>query len=175
MKRILPPARTVRAAAWVALSLSVPLMVARTAGAQDVRPREVTAPLQPQEPAIPASLQEVYRQLADSWRQEDARGVAQLAKEGRVYVVLQREGVGERLAASQLQWLLEELFDTTDEVTFRFPAYTAYNPTAGTGYAVGERVYQESPSVEPRVDRVFVGARSERGRWVLTEIRLTVD
>lgn len=174
MKTIHRVSRAGRFVCLGAVALTMILVNGR-AGAQEVGPNGVTARLEGQEAAIPASLQEVYRRLAESWRAEDARGIAHLARDGRVYVVVQRKGVGERLAASQLQWLLEELFDASEGVTFRFPAYTAYNPTAGTGYAVGERVFQESPSIEPRVERVFVGARSERGRWVLTELRLTTD
>ncbi len=141
----------------------------------DVGPRTVQAPYQPREAAVPASLQDVFRRLATSWEAEDARAIAQLARDGRVYVQVQRDGVAERLAASQLQYLLEELFERSSEVTFRFPAYASYDPSSGTGYAVGERVYQDGSGLAARVDRVFAGARSERGRWVLTELRLTTD
>jgi hypothetical protein len=129
----------------------------------------------PQEPAIPASLQEIYRRMAVYWEDQNARAIAQLAGGGRVYLVHQRRGVGERLAASQLQYLLQEMFDEGQEVTFRFPEYTAYDPRAGSAYAVGERVWQGEQASEPSVERVFVGARSDRGRWVLTEIRLTLE
>jgi hypothetical protein len=142
---------------------------------QSVGPEEVDTSLQTRQDTVPASLQDIYRRLAVSWESEDARAIAHLAREGRVYVVVQRQEVGERLAASQLQYLLEELFESADEMEFRFPSYSAYDPTAGTGYAVGERLYREGPGNEAQVDRVFVGARNERGRWVLTELRLTVE
>ncbi|MCA1660767.1 MAG: hypothetical protein ABR559_09425 [Gemmatimonadota bacterium] len=145
----------------------------RSAAAQDMTEIGVTLPLQ-DAPPVPAPLQEIYRQLATYWEQENARGIAQFVRGGRIYVVVQRAGVGERLAGGQLRYLLEELFDKAVEVSFRFPATAAYDPAAGTGYAIGERVYQEPPGVEARIDRVFVGARSERGRWMLTELRLTV-
>ena len=51
----------------------------------------------------------------------------------------------------------------------------SYDARAEAGYAVGERVSRESPSNETVVERVFVGVRSERGRWVLTELRLTTE
>lgn len=137
--------------------------------------REVRAPFHAQEPAIPASLHETYRRLAAYWQDHNARAIANLAGGGRVYVVVQRTGVGERLAASQLQYVLQELFDEGEEVDFRFPAYTAYDPRAGTAYAVGERVWQDGRGPEARIDRIFVGSRSDRGRWLLTEIRLTTD
>jgi hypothetical protein len=92
-----------------------------------------------------------------------------------VYVVIQRDGVNQRLAAPQLQFLLDELFDRADEVSFRFPDYSSYDPRAEAGYAVGERVYRQDSGGETLVDRIFVGARSERGRWVLTEFRLTTE
>lgn len=160
-----------------AFLVAVTLAAATHAPAQTVGPQEVDVSLQAEQEAVPASLQDIYRRLAESWESEDARAIAHLVRGGRVYVVLQREQVGERLAASQLQYLLEELFDSAEEVAFRFPSYSAYDPTAGTGYAVGERIYRESPSpaVETSVDRVFVGARNERGRWVLTELRLTTE
>jgi hypothetical protein len=40
---------------------------------------------------------------------------------------------------------------------------------------VGQRVYRDGNGFEPVVERVFVGARSDRGRWVVTELRLTLD
>ena len=89
--------------------------------------------------------------------------------------MVQQEGVGERLAAAQLQYLLQEMFESTEEVTFRFPAYSTYDPSTGSSYAVGERVYRDGRGLESHVERVFVGARSDRGRWVVTELRLTLD
>jgi hypothetical protein len=139
-----------------------------------VTPQEVRAAFR-QEPAIPASLQEIYRRMGAYWQDQNARAIAQLAGGGRVYVVLQQRGVGERLAASQLQYLLQEMFDEGQEVDFRFPEFTAYDPRAGSAYAVGERVWQGEQATRPSVERVFVGARSDRGRWVLTEIRLTPE
>jgi len=142
----------------------------------DVGPRETTTPYRSQEAAVPASLQELYRRLAAYWEEEDSRALAYLvAPDGRVHVVVQQEGVGERLAAAQLQYLLQEMFDSTEEVTFRFPAYSTYDPTSGAGYAVGQRVYRDGRGLEPHVERVFVGARSDRGRWIVTELRLTLD
>lgn len=144
--------------------------------AESVRPQEALAPYRSQEAAVPASLQELYRQLAEYWEAENSRAIAHLvARDGRVHVVMQQEGVGERLAASQLQYLLQEMFDSTEEVTFRFPAYSTYDPTSGAGYAVGQRVYRDGSGFEPLVERVFVGARSDHGRWVVTELRLTLD
>ena len=46
---------------------------------------------------------------------------------------------------------------------------------ADAAYAVGERVFRQDSGGETLVDRIFVGARSERGRWVLTEFRLTTE
>jgi hypothetical protein len=138
-------------------------------------PRQVRTSLREQEPAVPASLQEIYRRMAAYWEDHNARAIAQLAGGGRVYVVIQRMGVGERLAASQLQYVLQELFDAGQEMEVRFPAYTAYDPRAGTAYAVGERAWLDHQDPEPRIDRIFVGARNDGGRWVLTEIRLTLD
>ncbi len=157
-----------------ALLFVAALCGAAPAPGQSVGQHEVGASLQSSTAAVPASLQDIYARLADSWEAQNSRAIAQLARDGRVFVVVQREGISERLAASQLQYLLEELFDSCEEVAFRFPAYSAYDPAAGTGYAVGERVYRADPGIE-RSDRVFVGARSERGRWVMTELRLTVD
>ena len=151
--------------------------IAGPAGAQttgSVEPYQVRSSLG-QEAAIPASLQEIYRRMAVYWEDQNARAIAQLAGGGRVYLVLQRRGVGERLAASQLQYLLQEMFEEGQEVAFRFPEFTAYDPRAGSAYAVGERVWQSDQAPEPNVERVFVGARSDRGRWVLTEIRLTLE
>jgi hypothetical protein len=143
---------------------------------QDVSPRETMTPYRSEEAAVPASLQEIYRRLAEYWEAEDSRAIAYLvAPDGRVHVVVQQEGIGERLAAAQLQYLLQEMFESTEEVTFRFPAYSTYDPSTGTGYAVGERVYRDGRGLASHVERVFVGARSDRGRWVVTELRLTLD
>lgn len=142
----------------------------------DVGPRETMAPYRPEEAAVPASLQEIYRRLAAYWEAEDPRAIAQLlAPGGRVHVVLQHQGVGERLAAAQLQYLLMEVFESTEEVTFRFPAYSTYDPSTGTGYAVGQRVYRDGRGLQSYVERVFVATRSDRGRWIVTELRLTLD
>ncbi|HET7692525.1 MAG TPA: hypothetical protein VFM44_05515 [Gemmatimonadota bacterium] len=143
---------------------------------EDIGPRDALAPYRSQEAAVPASLQDLYRRLAEYWEDENSRAIAHLvAPDGRVHVVVQQEGVGERLAAPQLQYLLQEMFDSTEEVTFRFPAYSTYDPTSGAGYAVGQRVYRDGNGFEPLVERVFVGARSDRGRWIVTELRLTLD
>lgn len=157
--------------------LALALVTAQAPAQSDVGPREVVTPLQApvSEPAVPDALQGVFRRLADHWQDGDARAIAALAREGRVHVVVQREDVGGRLSAGQLQYVLEDLFEGAEEVVFRFPAYAAFDPSAGTGYAVGERVYREGAGMEPRVDRVFAAARSERGRWILTELRLTAD
>ncbi|HUP02299.1 MAG TPA: hypothetical protein VM737_12390 [Gemmatimonadota bacterium] len=163
-----------RAFSVLALLLVATARGAGPAAAQSVGQQEVGVSLQGPTVAVPASLQDIYRKLAAAWESEDSRAIAHLAREGRVYVVVQREGIGERLAASQLQYLLEDLFDTTEELEFRFPAYSAYDPEAGTGYAVGERLYNQGPGIELS-DRVFVGARNEHGRWVLTELRLTFE
>lgn len=142
----------------------------------EVGPREAVTPLRaPQSEPIPTPVQQVYRQLAASWEEDDARAVAGLARDGRVHVVVQRRGVAARLSPGQLQYLLEELFDEAEELVFRFPAHIAYDPASDSGYAVGQRVYQEGPGPETRVDHVFVGIRNERGHWVLTELRLTTD
>lgn len=141
-----------------------------------VGPRETLTPYRSDEAAVPAALQELYRRLGEYWTAENARAVAYLmARDGRIHVVVQQEGVGERLAAGQLQYLLQEMFEGTEEVTFRFPAYSTYDPTTGTGYAVGQRVYRDGNGMDPQVERVFVAARSDRGRWVVTELRLTLD
>ena len=131
--------------------------------------------LVPRQQTAPERLQEIYRQLASAWESQDARAVTRLARGGRVYVVIQRDGVNQRLAAPQLQFLLDDLFDRADEVNFRFPDYSSYDPRAEAGYAVGERVFRQESGGETLVDRIFVGARSERGRWVLTEFRLTTE
>lgn len=143
---------------------------------ESVRPRETFTPYGSEAAAVPAALQELYRRLADYWVSENSRAIAYLmAPDGRIHVVVQQEGVGERLAAAQLQYLLQEMFENSEEVTFRFPAYSTYDPTSGTGYAVGQRVYRNGHGLEPRVERVFVAARSDRGRWFVTELRLTLD
>lgn len=150
--------------------------LARAQDEDSVGPRETLTPYRSEEAAVPAALQELYRRLAEYWTAENARAVAYLmAPDGRIHVVVQQEGVGERLAAGQLQYLLQEMFEGTEEVTFRFPAYSTYDPTSGTGYAVGQRVYRDGNGSEPQVERVFVAARSHRGRWIVTELRLTLD
>jgi hypothetical protein len=172
--------KRLRTSAVIAFALGLVTLAWRPmpALAQDpssVTPREVRSSFRPQEPAIPASLNDVYRRMAAYWEDGNARAIAHLAGSGRVYVVVQRSGVGERLAVSQLQYLLQEMFDEGNEVAFRFPEFTAYDPRAGSAYAVGERVWQGEQAPAPSVERVFVGARSDRGRWVLTEIRLTLE
>lgn len=141
----------------------------------DVGPQDVRFPLRSQDDPAPAGLVELYRALAESWEDEDARAIAHLAGGGRVHVVLQRASVGERLAASQLQYLFEEVFDSTEELLLRFPVRSTYDPSTGTAYAVGERTFRERAGLDPVVDRVFVAARMERGSWVLTELRLTAE
>lgn len=161
----------------VILAIQVGLLaVALPARAQGsgMAPREIRTPLRPQE-AVPASLQEIYRRIAAYWEDQNARAIAQLAGGGRIYVVVQRKGVGERLAAGQLQVLLQEMFGEGQEVDVRFPEVTAYDPRVGSAYAIGQRVWLDSRDSEPRTDRLFVGARNDRGRWVLTEIRLTIE
>ncbi len=166
--RILPAAALVTAAMLGAWS-------APARAQSDVEPRPVRSQLRAPEPAVPASLQEIFRRIAMYWEDQNARAIAQLAGGTRVYVSVQRMGVNERLAASQLQYLLEELFADSREMETRFPAYTAYDPGAGTAYAVGERVWLDPQDDEQRVDRVFVSARNDGGRWLLTEIRLTIE
>lgn len=164
----------IRLAVAAALLVHAPLVLAQNEG--DVGPREAMTPYRTEEAAVPASLQEIYRRLATYWMDENSRAIAHLlAPDGRVHVVLQQEGVGERLAAAQLQYLLQEMFESTEEVTFRFPAYSTYDPSTGTGYAVGQRVYRDGRGLQSYVERVFVAARSDRGRWVVTELRLTLD
>jgi len=43
---------------------------------EDVGPREALAPYRSQEAAVPASLQELYRRLAEYWEDENSRGIA---------------------------------------------------------------------------------------------------
>ncbi|HEY7471165.1 MAG TPA: hypothetical protein VIE68_02340 [Gemmatimonadota bacterium] len=163
------------AVTMLVLSSHVPLAEAQD-GAPEVAPQETMTPYRSEEAAVPAALQEIYRRLAQYWEAENSRAIAYLvAPDGRVHVVVQQEGIGERLAAAQLQYLLQEMFESTEEVTFRFPAYSTYDPSTGSGYAVGERVYRDGRGLESHVERVFVGARSDRGRWVVTELRLTLD
>ncbi len=158
-----------------ALMVAVVLATATWVDAQEVGQQPIGAQFQPQAPAVPTSLQDTYERLANFWQSGNAREIAQLARDGRVYVVVQRERVNQRLAASQLQYLLQELFDSSDEIELRFPTSTHYDPESQTAYAVGERVYSEGPAEDPRTDRVFASARQVRGRWVLTELRLTDD
>ncbi len=138
-------------------------------------PREVVVPYQAEPAAVPGALQELYRRFAAYWEDGNARAIARLARDSRVHVVVQRRGVGARLSPSQLQYLLQEVFDDSEEVALRFPGYAAYDPASGTGYAVGERVYRDGHGHEDHVERVFLGARSERGHFALTEIRLTTE
>lgn len=159
------------------LALSTPAAYAQSDG--EVGPREVVvpfrAPAQESESDVPDELRRIFRRLAAYWEAGDARAIASLAKEGRVHVVVEREGVGGRLSSGQLQYVLADLLEGSEEVVFRFPAYAAYDRTGGTGYAVGERVFREGEGLATRVDRVFAAARSERGRWILTELRLTAE
>lgn len=141
----------------------------------DVGPQEVLVPFQAEPAAVPGALHELYRRFAAYWEDGNARAIARLARDARVHVVVQRRGVGARLSSSQLQYLLQDVFDDTEEVALRFPGYAAYDPATGTGYAVGERVYRDGPSQDTHVERIFLGARSERGHFVLTEIRLTTE
>jgi len=156
--------------AIILLAIAPPVLAQPPA---DVGPRDVGSPLVDREDPAPVGLVELYRALAESWEGEDARAIARLAGGGRVHVVLQRASIGERLAASQLQYLFEEVFDSTEELLLRFPVRSTYDPSTGTAYAVGERTFRERPGIDPVVDRVFVAARMERGSWVLTELRLT--
>lgn len=156
------------------VGLALTLVSVSPLGAQELEQSSVGA-LVPRRQTAPASLQEIYRRLASAWEAQDARAVTRLAHGGRVFVVIQREGVSQRLAAPQFQYLLDEVFEQADEVSFRFPDYSSYDPQAEAGYAVGERVYRQEAGGEARVDRIFVGVRSERGRWVLTEFRLTTE
>ena len=158
-----------------ALTVAVVVAAATPVDAQEVGQQPIGAQFQPQVPAVPTSLQDTYERLANLWESGNAREIAQLARDGRVYVVVQREHVNQRLAASQLQYLLQELFDSSDEIELRFPTSTHYDPDSQTAYAVGERVYSEGPAEKPRTDRVFASTRQVRGRWVLTELRLTDD
>lgn len=163
-------------AAVVLVATALGALHAEPALAQsDVEPRAVRSPFRASDPAVPASLQEIYRRIAAYWEDHNARAIAHLAGSSRVYVVVQRMGVNERLAASQLHYVLQELFEDTQEIEVRFPAYTAYDPAAGTAYAVGERVWLDSQGAAQRVDRIFVSARNDNGRWLLTEIRLTIE
>lgn len=139
----------------------------------EVGPQDVGSSFRVPAESVPSGLVEVYRSLAASWEDEDAPGIARLVGHGRVYLVVERAGVRERLAASQLQYLLEELFDSSHELVFRFPLRATYDPESDTGYAVGQRTFRERDGLDPATDRVFVAARVERGRWVLSELRLT--
>lgn len=166
--------RAIRKFASSVVPVGLFLAPALVAG-QEVGQQQVGAAFATPVPAVPTSLKTTYEQLASSWRSGNAREVAEMARDGRVYVVVQRHGVSQRLAASQLQYLLDEMFGATDEIEFRFPAYTVYDADSRAGYAVGERVYREGPDEDPRTERVFIGARSERGRWVMTELRITAE
>lgn len=157
----------------VASVLAVPAPL--RAQESDVGAQEVLVPYQAEPAAVPGALNELYRRFAAYWEDGNARAIARLARDARVHVVVQRRGVGARLSSSQLQFLLQDVFDEAEEVALRFPGYAAYDPGTGTGYAVGERVYRDGPSHDTHVDRIFLGARSERGHFVLTEIRLTTE
>ncbi|HUP20356.1 MAG TPA: hypothetical protein VM778_10435 [Gemmatimonadota bacterium] len=159
----------------IALAATLALPGSSTAQDGEVGPREVVVPLQAEPAAVPGALSEIYRRFAAYWEDGNARAIARLTREARVHVVVQRRGVGARLSSSQLQYLLEEIFDETEEVALRFPGYAAYDPSTGAGYAVGERVYRDGAGHDTHVDRIFVGARSERGHFVVSEIRLTSE
>lgn len=153
--------------------LTVLLTAAPAASQVDQRP--VVAPLREgtQDTAVPAEVDRTFRRFAALWQSGDARAISHLVRDGRVHVVVQRDGIGARLSSGQLQYLLDEVFDASREVRLRFPSTVSYDPGTDSAWAVGERVYRDGPGLEPRTDRIFVGARNERGRWVLTELRLT--
>jgi hypothetical protein len=132
-------------ASLVAVTVAVVAVGATSVDAQEIGQQPVGAQFQPQVPAVPASLQDTYERLANFWQSGNAREIAQLARDGRVYVVVQRER--------------QELFDSSDEIELRFPASTHYDADSETAYAVGERVYREGPAEKPRTDRVFAGTR----------------
>ena len=166
-----------RGTGLLGLALAAILSLPGPMSAQDggIGPREVVVELQDEPAAVPGALTEIYRRFAAYWEDGNARAIARLARDARVHVVVQRRGVGARLSSSQLQYLLEEIFDEADEVALRFPGYAAYDPSTGAGYAVGERVYRDGGGHDTHVDRIFVGARSERGHFVVSEIRLTSE
>src|SRR5688500_15941264 len=94
---------------------------------EDIGPLEALAPYRSQEAAVPASLQDLYRRLAEYWEDENSRAIAHLvAPDGRVHVVVQQEGVGERRAAPQLQYLPPAMFASTVEVTYPIPPDAGY-------------------------------------------------
>lgn len=140
---------------------------------EEVGPQDIRSSFRAEEAPVPAGLVDVYRDLAESWGDENAAAIARLSGGGRVHLVVERAGIRERLVASQLQYALEELFDSSRELVFQFPVQSTYDSASDTGYAVGERTFREREGLEPTTDRVFVAARMERGRWVLTELRLT--
>lgn len=141
----------------------------------EVGARQVVVPLHPdgQDTVVPAELDGALRRFAALWQDGDARAISGLVQSGRVHVVVPREGVGARLSSGQLQFFLEELFEESRAVRLRFPDTVGYDPSTRTGWAVGERVYREGQALDARADQLFVGLRNDRGRWSLTEIRLT--
>ena len=75
--------------------------------------------LLPRQQSAPESLQEIYRQLASAWEARDARAVTRLARGGRVYVVIQRDGVNQRLAATQDAYTRQQLEETRQALAER--------------------------------------------------------
>ncbi|MDX1624244.1 MAG: hypothetical protein R3199_09730 [Gemmatimonadota bacterium] len=166
--------RTFVGALALLLGAAIPLIAQDPS--EGTGPREVVVPFRgPQAGEAPAALRALFDRFADAWEDRDARAVAGLTRDGRVHVVMERDGVAARLSAGQLQVLLEEIFEEAEGVALYFPRIIAYDDLDRTGYGVGQRVYRPGPGLEPRVDRVFAGARVERGRWVLTELRLSAE
>lgn len=164
----------IRSPTILAIALLVCAAPAFAQSPEEVGPQEVRSSFRAEREPAPAGLVEVYQALAESWGDENAAGIARLSGGGRVHLVVERAGIRERLVASQLQYALEELFESSRELVFRFPVLSTYDPASDTGYAVGERTFREREGLDATTDRVFVAARMERGRWVLTELRLAV-
>ncbi len=128
----------------------------------------------------PASLKEasspskIFSKIEISWRNSDARYLADLVGSGKAYIVLGEKGPrGGYYSKSQVFYLMKRMFGEYSQLKFEFVKYHNINDRSKKVFAVASRSYKNIRSDKVFQDKVYITLGKEGDDWVLTEIKTT--
>ncbi len=114
----------------------------------------------------------IFRRIEGAWRKSDARYLAGLVGDGKVYIVMGEMGPKSGYySSSQVFYLLKKIFREYSQMKFEFVKYHNVDKPGRKVFAVAYRSYKNIRSDRVFQDKVYITLCKEGDDWVMTEIK----
>lgn len=116
----------------------------------------------------------VFKSIEKAWQGGNARAIADLASDSRVFVEIRDAGKrGGHFTKPQIFYIFRNMFASTSQGTFTFVKYYNIEKPDGRVYGMALRSYKQNRSGGLYKDKVFVTLVKEGSRWAVAEIKST--